>query len=190
MEKQSLSSIFASNPIIAAVKNNAGLQQACSNENIAVIFVLYGDICTIAAITEKIHDAGKKGFVHMDLIAGLSSKEISIDYIKANTKADGIISTKPSIIKKAKEVSLCTVFRLFMLDSMVFENLQKQYQSAMPDYVEILPGVIPKVIKKITTIIDCEIIAGGLISDKDDVMSALSAGAVAVSTSNPNVWEF
>ncbi|MEG2499451.1 MAG: glycerol-3-phosphate responsive antiterminator, partial [Oscillospiraceae bacterium] len=32
------------------------------------------------------------------------------------------------------------------------------------------------------------IIAGGLITDKEDVMNALSAGAVAVSSTNSAVW--
>ena len=33
------------------------------------------------------------------------------------------------------------------------------------------------------------IIAGGLISDKESVMAALSAGAIAVSSTNHGVWE-
>lgn len=33
------------------------------------------------------------------------------------------------------------------------------------------------------------IIAGGLISEKDSVMSALSAGAMAVSSTNHEVWK-
>ena len=32
------------------------------------------------------------------------------------------------------------------------------------------------------------LIAGGLITDKEDVTGALGAGAVAVSTTNPAVW--
>ncbi|MEG1720939.1 MAG: glycerol-3-phosphate responsive antiterminator, partial [Pseudoflavonifractor sp.] len=32
------------------------------------------------------------------------------------------------------------------------------------------------------------IIAGGLIADKEDVTSALSAGAIAVSSTNREIW--
>jgi glycerol uptake operon antiterminator len=32
------------------------------------------------------------------------------------------------------------------------------------------------------------VIAGGLISDKEDIISALGAGAIAVSSTNPAVW--
>ena len=45
---------------------------------------------------------GKKAIVHVDLILGLSSKEISVDFIKKYTKADGIISMKPTLIKRQR----------------------------------------------------------------------------------------
>jgi glycerol uptake operon antiterminator len=126
--------------------------------------------------------------VHMDLINGLSQKEISVDYIKNNTQADGIISTKSALIKRAKELKMFTVFRFFVIDSMAFENIKKQSEAIEPDFVEILPGVMPKVIKRICSLISVPIIAGGLISDKEDVLAALSAGAVSISTSNESVW--
>ena len=77
------------NPVIAAVKNDAGLQAAVEMEEIQVIFVLYGDVCTIPEILERIKAAGKKAMVHIDLIAGLSAKEISVEFIARQTRADG-----------------------------------------------------------------------------------------------------
>ena len=50
------------NPVIAAVKNDDGLQTAVEMEEIQVIFVLYGDICTIPKIVEKIKESGKKAW--------------------------------------------------------------------------------------------------------------------------------
>ena len=72
------------NPIIAAVKS------------MRVIFILFGDVCSIGSIVKTIRDAGKIAMVHMDLISGLSPKEIAVEFIKEQTEADGIISTKPS----------------------------------------------------------------------------------------------
>ena len=37
--------------------------------------------------------AGKMALVHLDLINGLSAKDVAVDFIKKYTKADGIIST-------------------------------------------------------------------------------------------------
>ena len=45
-----------------------------------------------------------------------------------------------------------------------------------------------KIIRRVAQLTGKPVIAGGLISDKEDVTAALSAGAVAVSTTNPAVW--
>ena len=98
------------NPIIAAIKDDAGLEKSLETD-IDVIFVLYGDVCSIPNIVKRIKDAGKTVVVHMDLINGLTSKEISLDFIKEHTEADGIITTKQNLIKHAKEHGLNTVLR-------------------------------------------------------------------------------
>lgn len=174
-------------PIIAAIKNMDGLNK-CLQSDCNIVFVLYGDICTISDIVKTIKESGRIVIVHIDLVNGLNSKEISVDFIKNNTEADGIITTKLGLVKRAKELGLFTVLRFFVIDSMAIENIKKQSDVAKPDYIEILPGSMPKVIKKIKNITTVSIIAGGLITDKDDVMAALSGGAVSISTTNQEVW--
>ena len=172
----------ADNPIIAAVKNMEDVTECCKHDDIRVIFILFG------SIVKTIRDAGKIAMVHMDLISGLSPKEIAVEFIKEQTEADGIISTKPSLIKKAKEMSMYTVLRVFLLDSMAFENIRQQQHMIKPDFIEVLPGAMPKIIAQISHSVKVPIIAGGLITDKEDVMGALSAGAMAVSSTNHKVW--
>ena len=124
------------NPVIAAVKHDDGLQAAVEMEEIQVIFVLYGDICTIPEIVDRIKDSGKKALVHIDLIAGLSTKEISVEFIRRQTKADGIITTKPALVRRAKELGLFTVLRFFVIDSLALkniENLESQRGMSRPD---------------------------------------------------------
>ncbi len=174
-------------PVIAAVKDYNGLKKCLESES-KIIFVLFGDILNITGIVKTIKESGRIAIIHIDLINGLSSKEISIDFIKNNTEADGIISTKQALVKHAKELGLFTVFRFFVIDSMAFENIKKQSEAVKPDFIEILPGVMPKVIKKISSMAAIPVIAGGLISDKEDVISALSAGAISISSTKPEIW--
>ena len=94
-----------------------------------------------------------------------------------------------NIIKKAKELSLYTVLRYFLLDSMAYENILTQQHTVRPDFIEVLPGAMPKVIQKLCSEIKVPVIAGGLIIDKESVMGALTAGATAVSSTNHNVWK-
>ena len=57
------------------------------------------------------------------------------------------------------------------------------------DLIEVLPGIMPKIIKHIAGRAAVPVIAGGLISEKEDVMRALDAGAIAISTTNQAVWK-
>ena len=114
--KQELMDAIQEMPVIAAVKDDAGLCSALTNENIRVVFVLYGDICNISSIVRRIHEAGRFAVVHIDLIAGLAGKEVAVDFIRNTTEADGIISTRQSFIRRAKELGLAAILRVFLLD--------------------------------------------------------------------------
>ena len=92
--------LLRQNPVIAAVKDNASLQLAIDSE-CQFISVLYGNICTISNIVKKIKNAGKYAFIHVDLLEGASNKEVVIQFLKLVTEADGIISTKASMLKAA-----------------------------------------------------------------------------------------
>lgn len=185
---QKLYDLIEANPVIAAIKDMEGLKACCVRDEIKVVFILFGDICNIGDIVRQVKEAGKVSMVHIDLITGLSGKEVAVDFIKNSTDTDGIISTKPALIKRARELSLYTTLRIFVLDSMAFENIERQVAVARPDIIEILPGLMPKVIRRVCKLVKIPVIAGGLISDKEDVMAALSAGAISVSTTNPQVW--
>ena len=54
---------------------------------------------------------------------------------------------------------------------------------------EILPGIMPRVITEISQSTATPVIAGGLIKYKDEVVAAIRAGAVAISTTCQAVWE-
>lgn len=190
MEQRFYDAVEAS-PVIAAVKDQAGLEKCCGIEDVKVVFILFGDICSIEEIVKQVIDSGKIAMVHMDLIIGLGSKEIAVDFIKNNTHADGIISTKPALIRRGKELGLYTILRFFVIDSMALKNIEAvdhQYAGARPDFIEVLPGVMPKIIKRVCKTSKVPVIAGGLIIDKEDVVGALSAGAISVSSTNEDVW--
>ena len=174
--KQELMDAIQETPVIAAVKDDDGLQNALQNENIRVVFILYGDICNISTLVQRIHAAGKFAIVHVDLIAGHASKEVAVDFIRSQTEADGIISTRQSFIR-----------RVFLLDSISLESLGKM-PANLPDCLDILPGTMPKILRRVCADAKVPVLTGGLIADKEDVMAALDAGATAISTTNQAVW--
>ena len=169
-------------PVIAALKSDAGLEKAVRSD-CTTVFFLYGTILNIASHVERVKQTGKIVFVHADLIEGLTAR----DFIAQNTQADGIISTRPNIIRRAKALGLLTIQRFFLFDSLSFENVLRQSSNA--DAVDLLPGTMPRVLERLKPQIRQPIIASGLLADKQDVVAALSAGAQAVSTTKPELWE-
>ncbi|HEY1845950.1 MAG TPA: glycerol-3-phosphate responsive antiterminator [Buttiauxella sp.] len=184
----SLMPLLKQHPLIAAVKDNQSLQLALASD-CKFISVLYGNICTITGIVQQIKKADKYAFVHVDLLEGTSNKEIVINFLKLVTTADGIISTKASMVKAARAQGFFAIHRLFIVDSISYHNIDKQVAQSNPDCIEILPGCMPKVMKWVTDKIDLPVIAGGLVCDAEDANNALNAGALAIATTNTGVWQ-
>ena len=175
------------NPVIAAIKDYDGLEHCLVTEEFQMVFILFGNICNIGDIVHRVKAAGKFVLVHADLIEGLSSKEIAVDYLKQNTETNGIITTRQNFIRRARELRMCSILRIFVIDSMALSGVGN-LESVRPDFIEILPGILPKIIRRICSITSIPILAGGLIQSKEDVISALEAGAMAISTTNQSVW--
>ena len=174
-------------PVITAVKNKKELAAALQTES-EFVFVLFGDLCEIREIISKIKEKGKLAVVHMDLIDGLAQRETAVDFLVETARVDGIISTKPQLLRRGKSKGIITVQRFFLLDSMSLQKIFQQSDFHDVDLIEILPGCMPKIIRKVCSSVPVPVIAGGLIQEKDDVVQALSAGAAGVSSTDVNIW--
>lgn len=161
--EQRLYEALQSNPIIAAVRDDEGLE-ACLQADVQTVFVLYGDICGIAGIVRRIKDAGKIAIVHADLITGLAAKEISVDFLHSTTLADGIISTRTNMIQRAKELQMIAILRVFLIDSMAFDAALGA-RNLKPDAIDILPGLMPSMIRKVRQMTGIPVLTGGLITE-------------------------
>ncbi len=175
-------------PVIAALKDSQSAQAACKS-NVKVCFILGGDILSVPKIIEMLKDAGKFVFVHIDMISGMGADKAAVKYIARKWRPDGIITTRKNLIKCAKDEGLTTVQRIFLLDSTSVTSGIKMVSSAEPDIVEVVPGVISKAISEIKTNIKQQVIAGGMITEIDEVQQALNVGAVGISTSRHELWD-
>ncbi|MDQ0214696.1 glycerol uptake operon antiterminator [Oikeobacillus pervagus] len=131
----------------------------------------------------------RKMFLHADLIHGLSSDEYAAEFLAQYVKPYGIISTKGNVIMKAKQKGIFTVQRVFIIDSSALERSIKLISKTNPDYIELLPGVVPKTISEMYERTGKSIFAGGLIDHPEEVEQALNAGASAITTSDKSLWK-
>lgn len=175
------------NPIIAAVNNIEKLDLAIKSPS-EIIFLLTGDIYNLKDTIDRVKKAHMDIYVHIDLIEGFSKDKIALKYISEKMKPDGIITTKSNLIKKAKNMNICAIQRLFLLDSLSLDTGIHSIYSTKPDAIEVMPGLMPKIINSIHNQTRTPVIAGGLISNKHDVIDCLKSGAVGISTSKEKIW--
>ncbi len=172
------------NPVIAAIGNDKW--QKALESPAQVIFYMSADLLTIEEKVKQAHQMGKYIMVHMDMADGIGRDRTGLRFL-AKCGVDGVISTKGQLIRGAKELGLFTVQRFFAVDSGGVEGLGDMFRSTNPDLMEIMPGVVTKVISRYTKE-GIPVIAGGLIQTKSEVTDALGAGATAVSTGQPELW--
>ncbi|MET3696010.1 glycerol uptake operon antiterminator [Bacillus oleivorans] len=147
-------------------------------------------ISQLKNVSKMAHSYHKKMIYHVDLIHGIKSDEYATEYICQEFKPYGLISTKSNVILKAKQKGVISVQRLFLIDSHALEKSFRLVEKTKPDYIEVLPGIMPWMIPKIRERVQIPIITGGLICTKEEVDNALQAGAEAITTSNKQLWEY
>jgi glycerol uptake operon antiterminator len=175
------------NPVIAAVRSADKLDSVIAS-SVKVVFTLFGGIGELEEQCKRLNEAGKLVFLHIDLIDGLRPDSAGVRYVTERMKPAGIITTKGSCIRIAHELGVFTIQRVFMLDSSALKSGIQNVSSCKPDLVEILPGVCERALFMAKNNMNTPFIAGGFIESKEDIITALRAGAGAVSTSCEALW--
>jgi len=153
------------------------------------IVILDSHISQIKMLVDLAKSHGKKPLLHADLIEGLKNDEYAAEYLCQVVRPSGLVSTRASVITKTKQNGLLAIQRLFLLDSHALEKNYALLARTKPDFIEVLPGLMPRMIAEVHERTGIPILAGGLIRSVADVEQALEAGASAVTTSNEELWK-
>ncbi len=148
--------------------------------------------CHISMLKSMVGDAkqcGKKVLLHADLIHGLKNDEYAAEFLCQIIRPAGLISTRANVILKTKQNGLLAIQRMFLLDSNALDKNYALIERTRPDYIEVLPGLMPHIISEVREKTGIPIFAGGLIRTVQEVESAVMAGAIAVTTSNHQLWQ-
>ena len=151
------------------------------------IFYLSPSIQNVGEILAAAHGAGKQIYLHFDLAEGIGKDKAGLLYLKG-LGADGIISTRGNLIKAAAECGLKTVQRFFLIDSYSVDTTVEAIKACKPDFAELMPGLLPKIIARVKAQTGVSVIAGGLIETEEEAAAAIAAGAEAVTTGKPELW--
>jgi len=174
-------------PVIAAARTPEDVREA-ADSRVAAVFLLGGSILTLPGMAETLRGAGKYVFIHLDLCEGLGRDAAAVEWCARTLRPDGLISTRSQLLKKAAELDMLTIHRLFLVDSSSLSGGVRHLTADPPDLIEVLPGLVPKAITYLRQTLDLPVIAGGMVTEERDVEQALTAGALAVSSSARTLW--
>ncbi|MBD1373943.1 glycerol-3-phosphate responsive antiterminator [Hazenella sp. IB182357] len=179
---------FAEQKILPVAKNVKDFETLMYSEYTYII-LLETHIAQLPSLMKLAKQNQKKVLLHVDLVQGLKSDEYAAEYLCQIVKPDGLISTRAPVVRIAKKRKKIAIQRVFLLDTHALETSYRVIDSTQPDYIEILPGVVPPtIIKEVHQHSSVPILAGGLIRTHTEVQDALKAGALAVTTSEKKLW--
>lgn len=153
------------------------------------LVLLESHISQLSSITRLAAQHRKQLLVHVDLIQGLKNDDYGIEFLCQTVRPAGIISTRSSAVATAKKHKAVAIQRHFLLDSLALDMSYKLSDKIRPDYIEVMPGVMPQIIAEMAGRLDIPILAGGLIRTEEEAGQALAAGAVAVTSSRRELWD-
>nr|WP_255666902.1 glycerol-3-phosphate responsive antiterminator [Halanaerobium polyolivorans] len=188
-----LASYFKKYPVIPAVRDMELLEEAMGKKEAVIIFLLAGSIFDLKEAMELAHKNDKILMINIDLLKGIAHDKKGIEYLAENNLCDGIISTKSYLIKIAHKNDLMTIQRIFLLDSGSLTSAKKMLGDRSVDAVEILPAIAaPYFIKKSNQQKNhnYQIIAGGLVEEKEEIEYLVDKGVFAISTSRQELWNY
>ncbi|WP_420708811.1 glycerol-3-phosphate responsive antiterminator [Bacillus sp. REN16] len=145
-------------------------------------------IAQLKHIKRMAEQNGKKMIYHVDMVQGIKNDEYATEFICQEFQPFGLISTKSSVIQRAKQKGVFAIQRMFLIDTHALEKSCKLIEKNKPDYIEVLPGAMPWMIHEVKDRLNIPVLAGGLIRTKEDVQKALEAGATAITTSKRELW--
>lgn len=188
-DNKSFEEIIAGQKVVACLRRTEDLTEILSHRQIKTIFILNSTIFELKQIATKANDSGKNIFVHIDLVEGLGKDATGVRFLAKAIGVKGIITTKGSLIKAAKNEGLISIQRFFMVDSEAVKTGIKMAKASKPEAIEIMPAFLPAFyLNEIKNSLGIPVIAGGLIRTEEDAQHVLATGFQAISTSRRNLW--
>lgn len=176
------------NPIIASITEESQIRQAISC-TVKRVNLMTGNISNLGQLVRPLQEAGKQVFVHVEMVGGIGRDAAAIQYLAEAFKVDGIITTKSNAITTARQHGLASIQRVFAIDSAAIETALRMIKSSNPDEVELMPGLMPRIISEMKQRIKQPLIVGGLIRHEEEISSALDSGADYVSIGDASLWK-
>lgn len=174
-------------PIIASITKEEQIPYALKS-GIARVNLMTGHIGSLESIVRQLRETGKQVYVHIEMVAGIGRDSYAIQYLAERFKVDGIVTTKSNVITAAKQAGIRSIQRIFAIDTAAVQTAVRMIKNTEPDEVELMPGLMPRVIAELKATIRQPLIVGGLIRYRQEMEDALASGADYISCGDHAFW--
>lgn len=186
---QKLKGVLKTNDVIPIVTTIEEFEDIIIIEKFTSIILKVGDINTLPKLIKKAHNNNKFIMVHQDSIKGVGTDKYGIQYY-SNLGVDCIITTKPHYINTIKGTGMTAILCLFLIDLAAFTSGIESLRNCKADAVIVMPMTIPQIyIQKIISRTRVDVIVGGLVSSKEDILEGREKGAIGIATGNQELLD-
>lgn len=176
-------------PVIAAVLGAAALDPFVESKSMACILAQF-DLIDLEHHIQRVREKSNKlVFVNLDSTFGLAQDRGGVEFLE-RLGADGIVTTRGSLVSQATQAGLLAVQKMFVTDRSNLNRAVTAVQSAKPDLLQIMPSPVLPYVSDHEIMTLRPVIAGGFIQSEDDIRRALKHRAVGVSVSSPDLWDY
>lgn len=176
--------------VIPSVRRIRELDRAlkCASPHILLSEVHIGNLQAFAA---KCAAADKKVLVHADLIGGFKPDREGVKLLRNMYHVAGVLTQSAQVVLAAKRARLDAIQRVFVMDSRSLERGLASIGEFGPDGIEVLPGMLALRQRQLFDPWNetSTLIAGGMITTKEEAQQLFDCGYRAITASTPELWE-
>lgn len=187
MLQETLLKSLQEKPIIAAVRSREEAR-AAMQAPVAAVFLLGGNLFDLREDVQAIQSQGQYAFVHLDLVDGVRKDADGVRLLAEMVGPKGVLTTKGGLVQAIHSHGMLAGLRCFLLDGQSYQMAVKTARSALPDFIELMPGLLPDILGRFRREVDCYLVAGGLVTTALHAQQAFAAGAHGISTSTRALW--
>lgn len=147
------------------------------------------DLARLSPLLALIRRHGKLAFVNIDSCPGLAQDRGGLEFLQA-IEAYGVVSTRSAVIQQGAALGLRTVRKVFLTDRSNLPRSSSSVASGGADLVQLMPWPVLAHVGSARLAPFGSFIAGGFVADCDSIEQAMDLGAVGVSTSDTELWDY
>lgn len=176
------------NPVIGTLFGEDDLEQFCARPT-RFSFVANLPLARVSAVFERLSGATTLPLLNVDSVQGLTANADGLEYLKG-VGVPGIVSTHTQAVSRAADLGLLAVQKVFVTDRSNLRRAAATVKSSHAHFVQLMPWpVVPHLSPKFLRALGPFIVAG-FVNTEDDIHAALRLGALAVSSSQTELWDY